>query len=225
MSRFLFHGSQQVIEKPQFGKGKPYNDYGLGFYCTEDADLAREWAVKKDLDGFVNKYVIDEQELNILNLCEPDFTCLNWIELLLSYRMFEPGTPLAKEAVSYLHKYFHTDISKADIIIGYRADDSYFSYAQDFIEGSISCGQLSEALKLGRLGLQYVLKSRKAFERITFADSEPVSAKIWYPRREYRDKKARRDYYNMDTMKYIKGDLYMVHILEEEVKPDDMRIR
>ena len=31
----IYHGSPEIIEKPQFGKGKTYNDYGRGFYCTE----------------------------------------------------------------------------------------------------------------------------------------------------------------------------------------------
>lgn len=40
----IYHGSQQIVEVPQFGVGKPYNDYGQGFYCTESSELAKEWA-------------------------------------------------------------------------------------------------------------------------------------------------------------------------------------
>ena len=40
----VYHGSPVIIEKPQFGIGNPDNDYGLGFYCTETLDLAKEWA-------------------------------------------------------------------------------------------------------------------------------------------------------------------------------------
>jgi hypothetical protein len=36
----LFHGSDHIIEKPVFGEGKSYNDYGRGFYCTEHVELA-----------------------------------------------------------------------------------------------------------------------------------------------------------------------------------------
>lgn len=39
----LYHGSPDVIKKPVFGKGKVYNDYGFGFYCTEHLELAKEW--------------------------------------------------------------------------------------------------------------------------------------------------------------------------------------
>ena len=37
----LYHGSSFIIEQPQFGKGNPFNDYGLGFYCTETLELAK----------------------------------------------------------------------------------------------------------------------------------------------------------------------------------------
>ena len=40
----IYHGSPEIFEKPQFGKGKPYNDYGRGFYCTEHIELAKDWA-------------------------------------------------------------------------------------------------------------------------------------------------------------------------------------
>ena len=46
MIKELYHGSSKIIEKPLFGYGKPYNDYGLGFYCTEHVELAKEWACK-----------------------------------------------------------------------------------------------------------------------------------------------------------------------------------
>ena len=41
MIRQLFHGSPSIIEKPQFGYGKVYNDYGLGFYCTDSLEMAK----------------------------------------------------------------------------------------------------------------------------------------------------------------------------------------
>lgn len=43
----LYHGSENIIEVPEYGKGMRNNDYGRGFYCTEDIELAREWACAK----------------------------------------------------------------------------------------------------------------------------------------------------------------------------------
>ena len=227
MKRTIYHGSENVIKKPEYSKGNIHNDYGLGFYCCSDKELAREWAARRNGSGYVNCYHIRDDRLKILDLTKPPYNnVLYWVALLMHNR--ELSTSLKEnypKELKYLEEKYLLDVSEFDIVIGYRADDSYFSYAQDFIEGGISCGQLAEAMRLGNLGLQYVLKSEKAFERLSFVESEEIPSKIWYPKRETRDHNARRDYYRMDIKKYIRGDLYMIQILDEEVKPGDLRIR
>jgi len=42
----IFHGSQNIIKVPQYGLGKVGNDFGLGFYCTENEDMSKEWSVQ-----------------------------------------------------------------------------------------------------------------------------------------------------------------------------------
>ena len=64
----LYHGTDHVIEKPQFGFGKPYNDYGLAFYCTKSKNLACEWAVTEDADGYANEYSLNTENLKLLDL-------------------------------------------------------------------------------------------------------------------------------------------------------------
>lgn len=59
----LYHGSPEIIEKPEFGKGKLHNDYGRGFYCTESIELAKEWACTEGQDGYVNQYGLDTEGL------------------------------------------------------------------------------------------------------------------------------------------------------------------
>ena len=225
MQRVIYHGSNHIITKPKFGFGNKHNDYGLGFYCTEDLNLAKEWAVSAKESGYANCYTIDEKGLNICDLREESFTCLHWLEILLQNRIFSLNTPISKEAAKYLKENFYTDISDADVLIGYRADDSYFSFAMDFLNNTISVGQLKEALVLGKLGFQYVLKSRRAFNRINFVKSELASSDEWYPKKKSRDIKARQAYFNMDAKDYIKNDLYMIHILDQKVRSDDLRLR
>lgn len=225
MCRIIYHGSENRIETPVYGLGKKYNDYGLGFYCTEDLNLAKEWAVKEDIDGYANIYEIDDEGLVTLDLCSDRFCCLHWIEVLLRHRTFDLSTPIAKASAEYLHKNFYVDIEDADIITGYRADDSYFTYAQDFLNNTISCGQLYDAMHLGELGYQYVIKSKRAFDAIKGIGYELAQSSEWYPRKLLRDSRARRRYYEMDTMKYIKDDLYMIQIIDNEVRADDVRLR
>ena len=38
----LYHGSEKIVERPLFGVGRPTTDYGSGFYCTENCELAKE---------------------------------------------------------------------------------------------------------------------------------------------------------------------------------------
>ena len=83
---------------------------------------------------------------------------------MLENREFDVPSGLALEAKEYLLSNFKVDYENYDAIIGYRADDSYFSFAQDFINGTISYRQLNSAMHLGKLGLQFVLKSNPAFK-------------------------------------------------------------
>ena len=101
MVKNIYHGSEKIVENPQFGFGKPYNDYGLGFYCTEVLDMAKEWGVSQDSDGYANKYQIDTSGLTILDLNNSEYTILHWLSVLLENRVFDITSALAQEAKEY----------------------------------------------------------------------------------------------------------------------------
>ncbi len=224
MIRKLYHGSCSIIEKPVFGYGKRYNDYGLGFYCTDSLEMAKEWGVSRDKDGYANCYELDCADLRILDLNDPQYCILHWLAVLLENREFDVPSALALEAKQYILKNFAVDYKSYDAIIGYRADDSYFSFAQDFINGTISYRQLNNAMHLGKLGQQFVLKSEKAFDRIRFVGAEVAERDQWYARQQARDQKARRQYFDVERFKRQRGDLYIMQIMDEEMKPNDPRL-
>lgn len=87
MIKKLFHGSSTIIKKPIFGFGKSYNDYGLGFYCTDSLEMAKEWGVGKAQDGYANCYELDCTNLHILNLNAEQFCILHWLTVLLQNRI------------------------------------------------------------------------------------------------------------------------------------------
>lgn len=220
----LYHGSPDVIGLPILGKGKLYNDYGQGFYCTEHIELAKEWACTEGVDGYVNQYEIETEELRILNLSSGEYTILHWLALLVEYRNLRLSTPVMKKGAEWLKEHFLIDITEYDMIIGYRADDSYFSFARAFLNNQISLKQLSYAMCLGKLGEQVVLKSAKAFEVIRFVAYRPVDNRIYYTKRKARDSEARASY--LAAMEAEETDsLYMRDIIREGVKADDARIR
>jgi hypothetical protein len=218
----LYHGSDKVIEEPTFGLGRIHNDFGLGFYCTENIELGKEWGVSNDSDGFVNKYIFDTTDLTILQLNSPDYTILNWIAILVNFRQFRIKNPIAAKGKRYLLDNFFINVNAYDVITGYRADDSYFDYAEAFLNNTISVQQLSTAMRLGKLGEQVVIKSQYAFSRLQFDGFECADRLLYYPKRKARNDEATLAYNNLLQM--TDEDLYLAEIIKGNIKNDDARI-
>ena len=104
------------------------------------------------------------------------------------------------------------DTSEYDLIVGYRADDSYFAFARDFLNNSISIQQLKYAMELGELKLQHVLISEKAFKRIKFVDYKPVDSSIYFVKRKNRDEKARLLYFE-ELKKTVNDGIYLRDVI------------
>lgn len=132
---------------PVFGEGKTYNDYGLGFYCTEHIELAKEWACASDKDGYANHYQLDMTGLSVLNL-----------------------------------------------------------------------NDLGEAMKLGKLGEQVVLKSRKAFEALTFVDAFEENKEEYYAKYKLRDEEARNRYREIAAQPLAEKETYVIDIIRNNWK-------
>ena len=220
----LYHGSENIIEKPVYGKGARYNDYGKGFYCTENIELAKEWACAKQKNGYANIYDLDLSDLNVLNLNSGSYNILNWIAILADNRTYWQNGSIAETAKNYIKENFLPDISAYDVIIGYRADDSYFSFAQDFVSGVISLQKLAQAMRLGKLGEQIVLKSPKAFAQIQFAGYENADAEEYYIKKNEREREARRQYRHNKKEQADVNELFILDIMREEIKNGDARL-
>ena len=220
----LYHGSPEIIQAPVFGKGKSYNDYGKGFYCTQHLELAKEWACTENTDGYTNKYEIDTDGLSILNLSSDEYTVLHWLALLMEYRRFRVSTPVMKRGTDWLKEHFLIDLSTYDAVVGYRADDSYFSFARAFMNNEISLTQLSYAMRLGKLWEQFVLKSPAAFEKIRFVSYEVADNTVYYAKRKARDDEARAAF-RAELEKDDLDGLYMRDIIRQEVQANDPRLR
>ena len=77
-----------------------------------------------------------------LHLTGGEYHILNWLYVLLENRKFRITGDVAKRAKEYISENFLVDYKSYDIIIGYRADDSYFSFASAFLNNTISLTQL-----------------------------------------------------------------------------------
>ena len=222
----LFHGTDHPIEKPVLDGGKVTNDYGMGFYCTEHYELACEWAAKvKGRPAVVNKYELQGAGLKVLDLSSSKYNILNWMTLLLKNRTFTLTSPISVEAKKYLLENFDVNVDGFDVIKGYRADDSYFSFAEDFLNNTISVQKLAKAMKLGKLGIQIVLISEKAFDQLHFIESQDIDNLKYFSAYDKRDKKARAKYVEeRATIQTHEGELYMIDILRGGIKNGDPRI-
>ncbi|MBE5741897.1 MAG: DUF3990 domain-containing protein [Clostridiales bacterium] len=222
----IYHGSKFIIEKPTLRGGKETNDYGYGFYCTKEIELAKEWACPDNNDGYANEYLLDLNGLKVLDLSNKKYNILNWIALLLQYRIPKGLNPNDEQAREYVVKNFTLNLTDVDVIIGYRADDSYFSFARDFVKNNITVKQLSKAMDLGALGIQVVLHSEKAFNQLTYVKSSIAENETYYTKRVARDLQAREDYQKTTrNIKVDKDDLFIMDIIRQEVKNDDARIQ
>ena len=225
-TKILYHGSKEIIENPTLRGGKESNDYGYGFYCTENIELANEWACPDNNDGYANKYELDMTGLNVLDLTKPEYNILNWMALLLQFRIPKGMTPNDEMAREYILKNFSIDLTKVDVIIGYRADDSYFSFARDFLKNTITVAQLSRAMELGKLGIQVVLHSEKAFEQLKYIESTIADNETYYTKRRARDLMAKEEYREATKLSSVtQDDLFIMDIIRQEVKNDDPRIQ
>lgn len=221
----LYHGSDHIIEKPNLLSGKPNNDYGRGFYCTRLPEMASEWACKNNSDGVLNEYDLTTDTLHILNLASEQYSILNWLAVLLENRTFSLKQRIAEDVKAYILKNFSVDLRRYDVVIGYRADDSYFAYAEDFVNNTLPLSGLNEALYLGKLGLQTVLISEKAFDNLEFVKASSVNKDEYYDKFSQRDSKARQAYRNMQKSQSYEDEIFAMDILREGLTNADARIQ
>ncbi len=221
----LYHGSDHIVERPELKRGKLNNDYGQGFYCTMHRDLACEWASKDaERDGFVNEYHLDTSDLLELDLRQ--YSILHWLTILVQHRTFSVTNEISKEAMTFLTDHFTIDTSPYDIIRGYRADDSYFSFARDFLNNTISVQHLNDAMKLGKLGIQYVLVSEKAFAHLFFEKANLIDTKEYHIQYMKRDSAARSKYQAIRTAAaFSRNDIFIMDLIRGGIDYGDPRLQ
>ena len=107
-----------------------------------------------------------------------------------------------------------------------RADDSYFSFAESFVQNGLPLRSLNEALHLGRLGTQTVLISEKSFRNLTFDGADFADKTVYYPKFIARDSNVRETYRREIRNRHsYKNDIFVLDILREEMKDNDSRIQ
>jgi hypothetical protein len=202
----LYHGTPDKIVTPTYGKGDDKHDYGRGFYLTEDIELAKEWAVCRpnEENGWVHKYELETEGLSILDFQEKDV--LSWLAELMKHRDAADSKRYRVLSRKFIDKY-GIDTSAYDVIKGWRANASYFYIAKEFVRDNIDIDILEELLSLGSLGIQYCIKTEKAYSHL----------------REIPDDMSIVDYQQFND-KYNKRDINARHKMRDLVDSDANKV-
>ena len=159
--------------------------------------MAGEWAVLwTGKDGYINEYSFDYTDLKVLYLNQMPIE--NWIAVLVANRRGSFDESVKTRIAKFIGK-FEIDISSYDVIEGWRADDAFFSYIDDFFSYGLSLEKMKEALKFGDLGNQICLKSKKAFDIIKFKAQYPASVSRFLKSAQDRDLSAKRQYFKLEN--------------------------
>ncbi len=193
----LYHGSTKEHITPTFGLGEDRHDYGRGFYLTEDVNLAKEWSASDPVmsNGLVHKYLLNTEELSIYDFTEGNI--LSWLAELMKHRNASESRRYQVLSKKFIEKY-GVDVAKYDVIKGWRADASFFYIAKAFVRDEIDIEILEELLSLGGLGIQYCLKSEKAFSNL-----KPIEEIVYVDYKEFNQKYSDRDSTARENMRML----------------------
>ena len=194
----LYHGSPNQQVSPRYGLGDEKHDYGKGFYLTENLELAKEWAVCRpdERNGWVHKFSLDITDLKVLDF--QNYNILSWLAELMKHRDAADSKRYRILSEKFIEKY-GIDSEHYDVIKGWRANASYFYIAREFVRDNIDVEILEELLSLGGLGIQYCIKSERAYEKL----AEVKEALTCVDFREFNEKYNARDISAREKMRKL----------------------
>ena len=194
----LYHGSPNQQVSPKYGLGDEKHDYGKGFYLTENLELAKEWAACRpdERNGWVHKFSLDITDLKVLDFQEHNI--LSWLAELMKHRDAADSKRYRVLSGKFIEKY-GIESESYDVIKGWRANASYFYIAREFVRDNIDVEILEELLSLGGLGIQYCIKSERAYEKLVEIKEELTCVDF----REFNEKYNERDVSAREKMRKL----------------------
>ncbi|MDR2590816.1 MAG: DUF3990 domain-containing protein [Oscillospiraceae bacterium] len=159
----VYHGTTSLIDTIDVTKGKPYKDFGRGFYVTEDYNHAKNLAIrnkrleqsygKQDYVSYVYTYSFDLNKARDYKLLEFDIADVDWMRFVLANR----------NAYDKKHDY--------DIIIGPTANDDTSIVLKSYFNGLYGDIDSEKALKLAL----DMIEAENLPEQIYFGSNQATS--------------------------------------------------
>ena len=158
--KLFFHGSRFGIDKIVAEGSRMTSDFSCGFYCSELLGSAVSF-VEEFRSSSVYVFKADLSKLKIL-----EFDCdLDWMLAISYFRNKLSNYKHNKHVVSIINR-----LNDIDVIIAPIADNKMFEILNLFSNGNITSTQALHSLSASRLGKQYVFKTVKAIDSLTFID-------------------------------------------------------
>ncbi len=140
----VYHGSSVAVTDPQIQHGRPDADFGLGFYVTDDYEMAEKWACRKKT-SIINVYELDIEKLRAHSFKLDD----EWLDFVINNRN---------------KRFSNSDFDDYDLLIGATADDRMFSTIEQYENGFISSDTAIKALNSMQIGNQMCIKNQESID-------------------------------------------------------------
>lgn len=156
----LYHGSLEIVEKPEIRKPNRTLDYGAGFYLTSSEEQAKSWIKRKlrnDITiGYLNIYEYDSTKERDFNVLQFESADENWLDFVMANRMDS----------NFTHNY--------DIVKGPVANDRVYASFALFEARLIDKQTLINELRTYKLVNQILIHTPKALECIKWKTAREI---------------------------------------------------
>lgn len=154
----IYHGSFEVVERPEIRQPNRSLDYGSGFYTTTSYEQAKRLVERRMKDkgvavGYVNVYELDDKALENMKVLLFEKPTVEWVNFVMRNR--------TERGFSHDH----------DIVYGPVADDSVYTQFTLYEGGIISMPTLIQELKTYKLVDQFLFHTEKSLAAIKFIES------------------------------------------------------
>lgn len=157
----IYHGSIEIVEKPEIREANRSLDYGSGFYATTSYEQALSWVKrraneKKLSKGYINIYEFNEDSINNFKHLIFESATEEWLDFVMHNRIHD----------SFEHDY--------DIVYGPVANDKVYASFALFEGGFINKQALISELKTYKLVDQYLFHTEESLKTLKFIEAKEV---------------------------------------------------
>ena len=147
----VYHGTTDIIEKPDVNHSKDYLDFGKGFYLTTYEEQAKKWAARKALrqnkNAIVNVYEFKD-DLTNWRVLSFENENEQWLDFVCACRS---GEPLNQEY---------------DIVIGNVANDDVFKTVDMYFRGLWDKQRVLQELRYYKMNDQICIVNQETLDKV-----------------------------------------------------------